>query len=98
VTISPVTALFASGRIVDLILALMVLEAIILLVYRSVTGRGVPAVGLLINLLAGAFLLMALRSALTNATALDAPWGDTAAWLALALVAHVADLARRWRD
>jgi hypothetical protein len=87
-----VTTLFTSGRIVDLILALVVVEAIILLTYRSATGRGIPAAGLLINLLAGAFLLMALHGALLNA-----PWIWTAAWLAAALIAHVADLAQRWR-
>jgi hypothetical protein len=87
-----VTTLFTNGQIVDLILALVVVEATILLIYRSATGRGVPAVGLLINLLAGAFLLMALRGAMLNA-----PWIWTAAWLAAALIAHVADLAQRWQ-
>ena len=87
------TAFFASGRIVDLILVLVVIEAIILLIFRSMTGRGIPAVGLLINLLAGTFLLMALRSALT-----EMPWALTAAWLSAALVAHVADMALRWRS
>jgi hypothetical protein len=88
-----VTAFFASGRVVDLILALVVIEAIVLLIFRSMTGRGIPAVSLLINLLAGTFLLMALRSALT-----EMPWASTAAWLSAALVAHVADIALRWRS
>jgi hypothetical protein len=87
-----VTALFTSGRIVELILAAMVIEAIAFLIYKFTIGRGVPPVGLLINLLAGAFLLMALRSAL-----LALPWPWTSAWLAAALIAHVADLAQRWR-
>jgi hypothetical protein len=87
-----VTALFTSGRIVDLILAMVVLEALVLLAYGYATGRGIPALSLLTNLLAGAFLLMALRSAL-----LQAHWTWTAAWLAAALFAHVADLAQRWR-
>jgi hypothetical protein len=88
-----VTTLFANGRIVDLILAMVVLEALVLLTYRFVRGRGVPAVGLLTTLLAGGFLLLALRSAL-----IESPWIWTAAWLAAALLAHVADIAERWRS
>jgi hypothetical protein len=87
------TALFTSGRIVDLILAMVVLEALVLLTYGFVTGRGIPAVNLLTNLLAGAFLLMALRTAL-----LDSHWSWTAAWLAASFFAHIADLAQRWRS
>jgi hypothetical protein len=86
-----VSSLFASGWIVDLILAGLVLEAIALLLFRAKTGRGIPAVGLLTNLLAGACLLMALRSSLVGQA-----WYATATWLAIALFAHVADLAQRW--
>lgn len=86
------SALFASGQIVDLIVAAMVVEACGLLCYRAVTGRGIVAVALLTNILAGAFLLMALHSAL-----LGYDWFWTAAWLGAALVAHIADLAQRWQ-
>jgi hypothetical protein len=88
-----VIALFLNGRIVDLILVLVGAEAIALLIFRSMTGRGIPATGLLINLLAGACLLMALRTALVGS-----PWIWTAGWLASALLAHIADLAQRWRS
>ena len=84
--------LFASGRIADLILALVVLEAAALLLFYRVTGRGVPARQLLPNLAAGATLVLALRSAL-----LEQPWSVTALWLLLALIAHAADLLARWR-
>ncbi len=84
---------FANGQIIDLILALVLIEAVVLLNYRWLTGHGIPAVGLLINSLAGAFLLMALRSALINSY-----WTLTAAWLAAALIAHIADLTQRWRN
>ena len=87
------TYLFASGWIVDLILVAMVLESIALLLYRCSTGRGVPVAALWINLLAGGFLLMALRSAL-----LGHSWIWTAGWLAMALAAHIADLAQRWQS
>ena len=86
------TTLFHSGYIVDLILLAIVAEAIALIAYRSRTGRGISPLDLLINLLAGAFLLMALRSALVGSS-----WQWTAAWLAAGLIAHIADLAQRWR-
>jgi hypothetical protein len=82
----------ASGRLVDLVLALMVLEGVLLAAYRRRTGRGIAPADLLANLLAGGALLLALRAALTGAG-----WTSIALWLALALLAHVADLARRWR-
>lgn len=43
------------------------------------------------NLLAGAFLLLALRCALTGAG-----WLWIALWLLAALLAHVADIVGRW--
>jgi hypothetical protein len=85
--------LFAAGRIVEMILALMVLEAIALGLYHRRTGRGIAPLDLLLNLAAGALLLLALRAAIVDPDPL-AP----APYLAVALFAHVADLARRWRD
>lgn len=84
-------ALFAGGRVIDLILALMAVEAIALAVLYYMTGRGIAPVRLLPNLLAGACLMLALRAALIGA-------GETAigSWLALGLVGHLADLAVRW--
>ena len=86
------SGLFASGRIVDLILALTVLEWLLLTAYRRRTGRGPAPAPLLANLLAGICLLLAVRAALV-----DAWWG----WLALCLaeprwLAHLADLRLRW--
>jgi len=87
------TALFSSGRVVDVILAIMAIEAVVLLKYRIATGRGISPAGLVTNLIAGALLLLALKSAL-----IGSPWIWTAAWLAGALLAHVSDLAQRWRS
>ena len=84
--------LVAGGHVVDVILALTLLEAVALAAYHRCTGRGVAPAGLLGNLLAGAALLMALRGALTGAW-----WGWIAFWLAAALLAHLADLRSRWR-
>ena len=75
----------ASGRIIDAILLLVLLEAVLFL--RAGRGRI-----LLPNLAAGACLLLALRAALTGA-----PMALLGLWLALAGVAHGLDVAGRWR-
>jgi len=87
-----VTTLFADGRVIDVILALVVIEAVAVIAYWRRTGRGIAAGRLLPNLLAGAFLLLALRAALDAA---GGAW--IALWLAAALAAHATDLATRWR-
>lgn len=84
-------ALFDGGRVVDLILGLMVLEALVLAWFYARTGSGIPPRRLLPNLLAGAGLLLALRAALT-----DQHVTIVAAWLLIGLVGHLADLALRW--
>ena len=83
--------LIASGRIVDLILGLVVVQFVALVLYRRATKRGPAPADIAFTLLAGAGLLLALRAALTGAG-----WISIAAYLVLALVAHLADLARRW--
>jgi hypothetical protein len=61
------SALFASGQIINLILALTLAEALIVAVYHRRTGRG-PMLGpFLANLLAGVWLLLAVRCALAGA-------------------------------
>ncbi|MCJ2053281.1 hypothetical protein [Methylobacterium sp. J-070] len=91
-------ALFASGRIIDGILALVVLEAL-LLVWLCRRRRVVPGVfadlslpALLATLASGAALMLALRAALVGA-----PWSTVAACLLAGLVAHLADLGVRIR-
>lgn len=83
--------LFANGRIVEGIVALVALEALILSIWRARTGGGPEPLSLIANLLAGSFLLLALRNALA---------GTSPRWIAIcliaALAAHVADLAARW--
>lgn len=85
-------ALFAEGRIAELILGLMVAEFLALLALRRATGRGPRPVAILVSLLAGACLVLALRAALAGS---DWPW--VAAWLLAALLSHGADLFLRWR-
>ncbi len=84
--------LFESGRIVELIVAAMVLEALVLLALYLRGRVRVPIAGLLLNLAAGVCLLLALRAVLTGSE-----WSIAGAWLAAALAAHVADLALRLR-
>ncbi|CAL8977144.1 hypothetical protein RHODGE_RHODGE_00394 [Rhodoplanes serenus] len=84
--------LFVSGRVIDLILILVVIEAVGLAVLARLTRR-VPRIGTLLpNLAAGACLLLAVRAALAGAA-----WPWVAAALLAALVAHLADLGTRLR-
>jgi hypothetical protein len=83
---------YASGRVVDLVLAMVVLEALALGLLWRRTGRGVPPGSLLPFLAAGAALLLALRGALTGAG-----WMWIGLCLLGSLVAHAVDLRSRWR-
>ncbi len=83
--------LFASGQIVDLILALTLVEALILWLYHRRSGRGPAPADYIGSLLAGAFLMLALRGAITGQS-----WEWLAIYLLAALAAHLSDLARRW--
>lgn len=74
----------------DLLLALMLAEGLWLAVRRR-AGRSSPG-NCWPFLAAGAAMLLALRLALTGAW-----WGWIVACLALSGVAHVLDLAVRWR-
>jgi hypothetical protein len=86
------TELIVSGQLIDLILVLMLAEAVLLYVHRRRTGRGLAARDIAVNLVAGASLMLAVRAALVDA----APaW--IAACLSVSLLAHVADLAIRWQ-
>ncbi|MCU0837415.1 MAG: hypothetical protein MUE49_01675 [Rhodospirillales bacterium] len=84
--------LIAHGRIVDLILAVLLVETAALLLCRRRLGRGPSAGGVIANALAGAFLLLALREALRGEGQV---W--IGGWLLAALAAHVADVRSRWR-
>ena len=84
--------LFASGHLVDLILVLTVIEGGCLLLYWHSKQRGIAPFDLLPNLLAGAFLLLAMRLTMEGVS-----WQLPCASLAAAGLSHIADLARRWR-
>ncbi|MCJ2123337.1 hypothetical protein [Methylobacterium sp. J-077] len=83
-------ALFASGRIVDAILALVAAEA--LLLARLARRRGLAVPPLLANLASGAALMLALRAALVGSG-----WEVVAGWMLAGLAAHLTDLGLRFR-
>ena len=85
------SAFVVDQQLIDWILILVALEAVGVLGLRLLWRRGPPPAGFFCNLLAGAALLFALRGALAGASALA-----IAASLAVAFLAHLADLALRW--
>lgn len=78
------TDLFSSGRAADIVLAVLALEATLLVV------RGQPVGAVALTLLPGALMLVALRFALT-----DAPWPLVWVPLTASFPLHLIDLARR---
>lgn len=82
----------ASGRIIDLVLAVMLAEAVVLGAYAARTGQGIAWPDIAINLVAGASLMLAVRAALVGAAS---HW--LVGCLLASLLAHGLDLRRRWR-
>ena len=80
------------GRLVDVILGLVILEALGLALWCRWGDARVSLAALLANLGAGGFLLLALRIALGQGW-----WGWMALSLLAALFAHLGDLAGRLR-
>ena len=81
----------ANGRLLDLVIGLTLLELAGLWLYHRLTGRGLSLTRLLPNLMAGLFLMLAVRAAMVQAH-----W----IWIVLPLMAsavsHAADLRQRW--
>ncbi|WP_291297242.1 hypothetical protein [Elioraea sp.] len=84
--------LVRSPLAVDLIIAAVVAQGILLSLYALRTGRGIRPASLVATLAAGGFLLIALRTVLAEAW-----WGWTGLALLASLIAHVLDLRLRWR-
>jgi len=85
-------ALIENGHVVNLILALVAVEVLVVAWLARGRRGGFGPIDALCNALAGVGLLLALRAALAGAS-----WREIAAWLGFALLAHGADVARRWR-
>jgi hypothetical protein len=85
-------AFFASGRVADLVLLVLLLEALGLALWHRRTGRGLPPAAILGLALPGVALVLALRAALVGAG-----WAWVAAALIAAFAAHLLDLWLRLR-
>jgi hypothetical protein len=83
----------ATVTIIDIVLLMVVAETAAVISWRIMTGKGPAIRPFLVNVCAGACLVLALRAALANA---DFMW--IAACLAGSLLAHLADLRARWSD
>ena len=82
-----------NAALIDWILALVALEGVAVLGWRAVSGRGPQPLAFLSNLVAGAFLLVALRGAVSGASG-----AGIAACMFAGCLAHVVDLTARWGD
>lgn len=82
----------ADGRLILWILGVVLLEAIVWALYWRRTGRGPPPREWLATLLAGAFLMLALRAALRDESATT-----VCAWLLAAGLAHGVEVIARLR-
>ncbi len=83
---------FASGRVIDLVLLLVLLEILALPWLLRKFGSSLSVARLLPNITAGIALMLALRASLAGA-----PWMWMALALLAALAAHLTDLAMRIR-
>ncbi|WP_460449686.1 hypothetical protein [Alsobacter sp. SYSU BS001988] len=87
--------LFQTGAIANLVLLVLAAEALAVLWFprRLVSPPSLRpfAVSVAANLAAGAFLALALRSALRGEE-----WPFVAVWLCAAFIAHAADMAARF--
>jgi len=87
-----VSALWSSAFLVELAVAITLVEGLALALYRRWTGRGLTAPDYALNLLSGLCLMLAVRSAL-----LGHAWYWGAGCLAASGAAHVIYLRQRWQ-
>jgi hypothetical protein len=85
-----IEALFRSGRIADVVIAVMALEALAFAVAARTRNRAWSLGAMLAGLLPGLFLVLALKAALLQSSPL---WIGSA--LSAALVAHLLDVRLR---
>ncbi len=83
---------FASGRVADLVLVVLALEALLLTLWHRRTGRGLAPAAVLGLALPGVALVLALRAALVGAG-----WRWVAMALTAAFAAHLLDVWLRLR-
>jgi hypothetical protein len=86
-----VREIFSGTLLIDIVIAVTVIEWLLLSWWHRRTGRGIPMSELRATLLAGLYLMMALRASMVSA-----PWYVVALLLLAAGLSHAADLWRRW--
>lgn len=85
--------LLNGSGLIELIIAITLLEGVALTLYHRLTGKGVAPQDFAANLLSGLCLMLALRNALLGQSG-----GVTALFLSASGVIHASDLWRRWRS
>lgn len=88
---SALERLWFDGRLVDVVLMFVMLEVLLVMLIRKLTGRGPVFAPFLCNLLAGVFLMLALREALGSQSV-----ELILVWLLGAFASHLGDLYLRW--
>ena len=83
--------IFSGTLLIDIVIAVTVIEWVLLSWWHRRTRRGIPMSELRATLLAGLYLMMALRASMVSA-----PWYVVALLLLAAGLSHAADLWRRW--
>jgi hypothetical protein len=84
---------FAGGRSIELVLSLIVVEAIVLMVLWRMRLCPLPPLATLLILAPGTCLLVAARAALVGAS-----WVWVSSLFLVALVIHLVDLRQRWQE
>ena len=85
--------LYQGPLVVDIAIAFITLESLLLWAFHKFTGRGLALADCVLTILSGACLMLALRCALT-----PDGWPGMALFLIAAGIAHGADLRARWRN
>jgi hypothetical protein len=85
--------LLLSRRLIEIVIAFTLLEAVALTLHHRFTGKGVAPREFAANLLSGLCLMLALRAVLAGSG-----WGWTAGLLMGAGLVHAGDLWRRWKQ
>lgn len=83
--------IFSGTLLIDIVIAVTVIEWVLLTWWHRRTGRGIPMSELRATLMAGLYLMLALRASM-----MSAPWYLVALLLLAAGLSHAADLWRRW--
>ena len=88
-----ITTLFVDGKIAELVLAVMVVEALVLVALSRRAQSVPPATSIVFALVPGFFLVLALRAVFVHAQ-----WFWIALGLTGALITHLIDMRMRFQS